>query len=53
MKKLYTLLVASFMAATAGFGQNVTLVKDINPGTGNSSPANLFIDGSYIYFCSR
>ena len=52
MKKLYTLLVASFMAATAGFGQNVTLVKDINPGTGNSSPANLFIDGSYIYFAA-
>ncbi len=50
MKKLYSLLVASFIAAT-GFSQ-ITLVEDINPGTGNSSPANLFKDGSYIYFAA-
>ncbi len=50
MKKLYTLLVASFIAATT-FSQ-ITLVEDINPGTGNSSPANLFKDGDYIYFAA-
>ncbi len=50
MKKLYSLLVASIITATA-FSQ-ITMVEDINPGTGNSSPANLFKDGSYIYFAA-
>ncbi len=50
MKKLYSLTVALIIAAT-GFAQ-ITNVADINPGTGNSSPANLFKDGDYIYFAA-
>lgn len=50
MKKFYISLVA-LLVATASFAQ-ITLVEDINPGTGNSSPANLYSDGNYVYFAA-
>lgn len=50
MKKIY-LLLATALAITTLQAQ-ISIVKDINPGTGNSSPANLFIDGDYIYFAA-
>ncbi len=48
MKKLYLLLVAIVMVTWAH--AQITLVEDINPGTGNSSPMNLFVYNNYVYF---
>lgn len=48
MKKLYTLFLFA-MILQIGTAQ-ITQVLDINDGTGNSSPNNLFVFGSTIYF---
>ncbi len=50
MKKFYLFLVAIFMV-TWSYAQ-VTLVEDINPGTGNSSPMNFFVYDDYVYFAA-
>ncbi|WP_430813920.1 T9SS type A sorting domain-containing protein [Carboxylicivirga sp. RSCT41] len=50
MKKIYTLCLMAAMAL--GMQAQVTLVKDINPGTGNSSPAGLFVYNGKIYFAA-
>ncbi|MCG8581728.1 MAG: hypothetical protein MI866_17520, partial [Bacteroidales bacterium] len=48
MKKIYTLCLLAAMAL--GMQAQVTLVKDINPGTGNSSPGEIFVFGDHFYF---
>ena len=50
MKKFYFSVVA-LLVATLSFGQ-ISMVQDINPGTGSSSPANLFVSGDYMYFAA-
>ncbi len=35
--------------ATCTYAQ-ISLVSDINPGTGNSSPTNFYVYGDYVYF---
>lgn len=48
MKKLYSLITTLIFAGSA-FSQ-VTLVKDIKTGTGNSSPSFLTVYDGYLYF---
>jgi len=48
MKKIYTFCLLAFVAI--GMQAQVTLVKDINPGTGNSSPGEIFVFGDHFYF---
>lgn len=50
MTKIYTFILALVAAGT--LSAQVTLVKDINEGTGNSSPANLTTFGGKIYFAA-
>ena len=49
-KQLLTFLTLS--VAFFGFSQ-ITLVKDINPGSGNGSPANLYAFDNKIFFAAR
>lgn len=50
MKKIYTFCLMAITTIT--MQAQVNLVKDINPGTGNSSPAGLFVFDGKIYFAA-
>ncbi len=50
MTKFYYFFVLAFIAI--GAQAQIALVKDINPGTGNSLPANLFVFDGYVYFAA-
>ena len=50
MKKIYVTLMLSFIVAAA-FAQSV-IVNDINPGTGNGNPAEIFIFNNTLYFAA-
>ena len=49
MKKIYTTILSLFTVGVS-LAQSPNLVTDINPGTGNSSPNNLFVFDGNVYF---
>lgn len=50
MTKIYTFILG--LIAVGTLSAQVTLVKDINAGDGNSSPANMYVFNGQIYFAA-